>query len=146
MNNKIKSIYISNFKAYNDKNIPLVNKNSIFIGENDAGKSSILEALNYFFNEKQIPVEYVRDISKEVIIGIYINNIFYKKVFNGKSFKLDEKKSDNTSTLSTISYIYIGLENNTIDNIIKEFSIAKIKSKIQGELENKINEISKKAV
>lgn len=42
------SIYIKNFKAYERETITL-NKNNVLIGENDAGKSSVLQALDYFF-------------------------------------------------------------------------------------------------
>ncbi len=48
---KIKSIRIENFRSFQDETISL-NRYSCFIGTNGAGKSSILAALNIFFQEQ----------------------------------------------------------------------------------------------
>ena len=54
---KIKEVRIKNFRVYkNQIEIPLDNLN-VFIGKNDIGKSSILEALDIFFNDKDASVK-----------------------------------------------------------------------------------------
>jgi len=45
---KIKKITISNFRSYKDENIVSFNDLNVFVGKNDSGKSTILEALNVF--------------------------------------------------------------------------------------------------
>jgi len=47
---KLKEVKLQNFRGYkNETTISFENLN-VFIGRNDAGKSSILNALNIFFN------------------------------------------------------------------------------------------------
>lgn len=76
----IKAIFIKNFKAYEKSTINLF-ENNIFIGENDSGKSTILQAMDVFFNQDSIDKKFVRDINQNVEIGIRIddNNKFIKK-------------------------------------------------------------------
>jgi AAA15 family ATPase/GTPase len=48
---KIKSIRIKNFRSYKDETIVSLENLTAFVGKNDVGKSSVLEALDIFFNE-----------------------------------------------------------------------------------------------
>ena len=48
---KIKQIKISNFRGYKDETTIDFNDLTVFVGKNDVGKSSILEALDIFFND-----------------------------------------------------------------------------------------------
>lgn len=48
---KIKSVSISNFRGYKSKTNIDFNDLTVFVGENDIGKSTILEALDLFFND-----------------------------------------------------------------------------------------------
>jgi len=45
----IEHIFIKNYKAFQRENIPL-DKNTLLIGSNNSGKTTILEALDLFFN------------------------------------------------------------------------------------------------
>jgi predicted ATP-dependent endonuclease of OLD family len=47
----IKSVTLENFRSYKDPVIVELDKLTTFIGKNDIGKSTILEALDIFFNE-----------------------------------------------------------------------------------------------
>ena len=51
---KLKTLYLSNFRCY--KNYVEVNFDNLttFIGKNDIGKSTILEALEIFFNNDTV--------------------------------------------------------------------------------------------
>lgn len=51
---KIASLRIRNFRGYRDSSIIKFDGLTAFIGKNDAGKSTILEALEIFFNVKKI--------------------------------------------------------------------------------------------
>lgn len=48
---KIKKIKLENFRAYKEEVIIELNNLIVFVGKNDSGKSTILEALDIFFNE-----------------------------------------------------------------------------------------------
>lgn len=140
----IKSIYIKNFKAFEKETIPFENHN-ILIGENDSGKSSILQALDVFFNQEKIEKAFVRDTSEPVEIGIIYNNKFYKKVYSGASYKLNTQ-SDNIEDIETLKYIYIPVSNYDPKSIITQLAMAKTLSNIPKELINQLKEISQKSI
>lgn len=48
---RIKSVYIENFRGYREKTNINFESLTAFVGKNDIGKSTILEALDVFFNE-----------------------------------------------------------------------------------------------
>ena len=48
---KIKSVSIKNFRSYSNETIISFDNLTAFIGKNDVGKSSILEALDIFFHD-----------------------------------------------------------------------------------------------
>lgn len=48
---KIESVTIENFRGYSDKVTIYFNNLTAFVGKNDVGKSTILEALDIFFND-----------------------------------------------------------------------------------------------
>lgn len=73
----LESIKLKNFRGYaNEITIPISNLTA-FIGKNDAGKSTILEALEIFFNNKIVVCER-EDLSKNAV-G---NNIEITCIFN----------------------------------------------------------------
>lgn len=121
-------IFISNFKAYEEKSFDLL-KNNILIGENDSGKSTILQALDAFFNAEKIDTKFVRDVTKNVEIGVlfsdeFDNKKFIKKVFKPKSFKYEFVKGD-INDLNGLSYIYISPSTVDVKKLISDLAIAK---------------------
>lgn len=75
---KIKTLILKNFRAYKGEHRISLGDLNVFIGKNDIGKSSILEALDIFLNEKSGVVKFEKeDLNKvaqqdgdtEVIIG-----------------------------------------------------------------------------
>ena len=48
---KIKRVSISNFRGYKSETNIYFNDLTVFVGRNDIGKSTILEALDLFFND-----------------------------------------------------------------------------------------------
>lgn len=58
---KIKKIKIENFRAYKDETIIELNNLNVFVGKNDIGKSTILEALDIFFNENKGVIKIDKD-------------------------------------------------------------------------------------
>lgn len=68
----IKRIYIKNFRSIDIANIECKSITS-FVGQNDAGKSNVLRALNLFFNghtDHAIPFEFDRDFNIFAPVGI----------------------------------------------------------------------------
>jgi predicted ATP-dependent endonuclease of OLD family len=61
---KIKSIRIENFRSFKDETISIDNYNG-FVGQNGAGKSTILTALNIFFRETANSVTDLINLSRE---------------------------------------------------------------------------------
>lgn len=47
----IKSVTLKNFRGYRNETTVLFSNLTTFVGRNDIGKSTILEALDIFFNE-----------------------------------------------------------------------------------------------
>ena len=66
---KIKSITIDNFRGYKDPvTIPFDNL-TVFVGKNDIGKSTILEALDIFFNDSKA----IHKLEKDEILSSSFN-------------------------------------------------------------------------
>ena len=100
----IESIFIKNFKKFDRKTIP-IDSHNIIIGENDSGKSTILQALDIFFNQEKIDKVYVRVQGEPVEIGIRYNGKMYKKTYSTASYKLTDI-SGNIEDLNDIKYIH----------------------------------------
>ncbi|MCQ2794169.1 MAG: ATP-binding protein [Bacilli bacterium] len=129
----IKSIYIKNFKAFEDKTI-YFQKHNVIIGDNDSGKSTILEALDIFFNDKKINPDFVRNPDEEVVFGIFTDGKkFIKKVYKGKTYRLDEKLSMNIADIKGISYIYIPYNNDNPVEILENLASSIVEKKIIGD-------------
>lgn len=134
------SVYIKNFKAYERETITL-NKNNVLIGENDAGKSSVLQALDYFFNYEKIEPKYVRNENQPVEIGILTEDkVFIKKKYTGRSFKMTECTRD-LNSISNLKYIYISPSTLDIKKLISDLAIAKSLSLLPNDIKTSINQI-----
>jgi putative ATP-dependent endonuclease of OLD family len=57
MSIKLKSLRLRNFRIYSDTTINFDKKMNVIIGKNDVGKSTILEALEIFFNNEQVKID-----------------------------------------------------------------------------------------
>ena len=49
---RLKEFRIKNFRSYKDEVTVKFNDLTVFVGRNDIGQSSILEAMDIFFNDK----------------------------------------------------------------------------------------------
>ena len=58
---KIKKIKLANFRCYKEEITVDFNNLNVFVGENDIGKSTILEALDIFFNESKGVIKIDKD-------------------------------------------------------------------------------------
>lgn len=108
---KIKSLYINNFKAFNDFHIEFNENMTVMIGFNGTGKTTILEIIynilsqnfNYFLKYKEftfIEMEILQEGKEKIILVQKENNAIKIKV-NGKMVESLEKNMN----LSKILYI-----------------------------------------
>lgn len=56
-NVRLESVSIKNFRCYRDEVTVRLNDLTTFVGKNDIGKSSVLEALEIFFNNETVKIE-----------------------------------------------------------------------------------------
>lgn len=86
----ISKIYIKNFRGYKEQTIYLHDNLNVIIGKNDVGKSTILEALEIFFNNETVKID-VSDLSKkrnqDTDTDITIQVSF--QMLAGKSYTID---------------------------------------------------------
>ena len=87
----IEHLYIKNYKAFEKENIPL-EEHGLLIGTNNSGKTTILEALDLFFNG-HMKIEYIRNRDIDVQIECFINEKRYRKVYSPPNFWLNPKES-----------------------------------------------------
>ena len=78
---KINKLILKNFRIYKDKTTIDFNDITAFIGKNDIGKSTVLEALDIFFNEKSAQIKLDNDdVSKNtdsdiILIGVVFDEL-----------------------------------------------------------------------
>lgn len=58
---QLKTVKLKNFRTYQDFQIDISNGLQMFVGKNDVGKSTIFEALDIFFNDKDASVKVSQD-------------------------------------------------------------------------------------
>lgn len=54
---RLESVAIKNFRCYHEEATVRLDDLTTFVGKNDIGKSSILEALEIFFNNEAVKIE-----------------------------------------------------------------------------------------
>ena len=81
---KIKSVTLKNFRGYKDSVTIQFQDLTVFVGQNDIGKSAVLEALDIFFNDGSGAITMDKgDVNKkalsegdnEIIIGVEFNDL-----------------------------------------------------------------------
>ena len=71
---KLQEIEIENYKCLNNKGMPLkLNDLNILIGENDSGKTSLLEVIEIIFTQKEIKKSMFYDTNKDLLIKAKLN-------------------------------------------------------------------------
>lgn len=148
---RLKSFSIENFRGYKDTVTIDMSDLTVFVGRNDIGKSTILEALDIFFNDKGAvsPIEYA-DINKEALSAGNDKTIF-TAIFDNlpTSIIIDE-------TVSTTLQDEMLLDSNGCLTVVKRFQGAsKLKTFIKANHPNnpecnnllvlKISELKSKA-
>lgn len=143
----IQSIYIKNFKAWKNANFSLNGENVIFVGEHGSGKSSILQALDCFFNQDRIDDESIIDHSQDVEIGIRINRTFLKKRYIGRAHRaiIDNPEAD-WSQIDGIYYLYVlGTEKSPL-TLVKELARSRVEQMIDSSFRKDFEVLADRAI
>lgn len=90
----ISKLYIKNFRGYTEQTIEIHKDLNVIIGKNDVGKSTILEALEIFFNNDTVKID-VLDLNKKRLNGADSD------ITIQVSFKIDSEKSYTIDTIPT---------------------------------------------
>lgn len=107
----IDHIFIKNYKAFDRKNIPL-DKFTLLIGTNDSGKTTVLDALDLFFNNR-LNQDYIREKDKDVVVEVHIDDERYRKVYTSPTFELDYSACiGDMFDINHIKFLYVKKEIN----------------------------------
>jgi len=99
----IVQVKIENFRGYKDEVVIDFNDLTVFVGKNDIGKSTILEALDIFFNENKGVVKIDKDDINKQALEAGNKEIKISVVFN----ELPETLTIDTSNPTTLSEEYL---------------------------------------
>jgi SMC domain protein len=111
---KLKSLILKNFRSYKDVKILFDKSMNVIIGQNDVGKSTILEALDIFFEGGTIKID-MTDFRK---------NAEDNKIIIGTEFVVDGEKEiliDASNKTKLIDECL--LNNDGFLEVLKEFEI-----------------------
>lgn len=116
---RLKSFALKNFRGYRDEVHINMSDLTVFVGRNDIGKSTILEALDIFFNDKGAisPME-LADVNKDAIASDDTETVF-TAVFDNlpDSIIIDE-------TVSTTLHDEMLLDSNGCLTVVKKYQAA----------------------
>ncbi|WP_099290964.1 ATP-binding protein [Butyricimonas sp. Marseille-P3923] len=85
----LKKLYLENFRGYEKITIPFNNNLNVIIGKNDVGKSTILEALEIFFNNETVKIE-IEDLRVGAVPRIVIGVAF--QIDKSKEYLIDPER------------------------------------------------------
>ena len=112
-------IFIKNYKAFKRESIVL-GDHTLFIGTNNSGKTTVLDALDVFFNHR-LERAYVRNKKHPVIIECLIDDKRYRKVFSPPNHRIDTKASiGDFSEISHLRYLYFQQHPNPLDVVLND--------------------------
>ncbi len=102
----IEHIFIKNYKAFKKENIPL-DKNTLLIGTNNTGKTTVLEALDLFFNN-HLNMEYILNKKNDIVVEIHINDERYRKTYSPPNYHLNyDKCIGDMYSINHLKYLYV---------------------------------------
>lgn len=116
-------IHIQNFRIHKDTNIFADGNNIgnllVLVGKNDIGKSSILKALDVFFNEQEVTSnDFYQENEEDIVLGCQIANKMIRKVFKRNG---NNEVIDNETDLPI--FLYFDISNQSVFSEIEEYTI-----------------------
>lgn len=78
---KLHSIKLKNFRSYKDETEIIIDDLTVFVGKNDIGKSTVLEALEIFFNDNKGSVKIEKDDINKTALSEDDKDIYISATF-----------------------------------------------------------------
>lgn len=116
---KLIKLKIKNFRSYKEEVTVNLDNLTVFVGKNDIGKSTILEALDIFFNDNKGAVKLDKDDINKSALADGDNTIFISAVFSDLPERII---IDTTNETSFVSEYLLNSEGNL--EITKKYSNA----------------------
>ncbi|MFW5865139.1 MAG: ATP-dependent nuclease [Candidatus Izemoplasmataceae bacterium] len=102
----ISHVFIKNFKAFKKESIVL-GEHTLLVGTNNSGKTTVLEALDVFFNHT-LSIDQIRNKTQDVVIECLIDDLRYQKTFSPPHYTINpEKLIGNFLKINHINYFYL---------------------------------------
>lgn len=91
----LKKIKVKNFRSLDNFYMDFNEGLNVIIGENDTGKTSLIDSMKILLNEERIDIDDFRDESKDVTIELETNDEIYKMTIEAKGLRpiLESKPS-----------------------------------------------------
>ncbi len=115
----ISHIFIKNYRAFK-KNTIVLGNHTLLIGTHNSGKTSVLSALDVFFNHT-LERAHVRNKKHDVVIEINIDNIRYRKVFSPPNYTFNAHKAIGDFTkIKHLTYLFFPEKPNPYEHFINQ--------------------------
>ena len=115
----IEHILIKNFRAFKDETI-ILGDHTLFIGTHSSGKTTILKALDAFFNHT-FETASIRHKQNDFIVEIAIDQKNYRKVFSPPHYQFNPQKSTGDfQNLHSYAYLYLPKQPLMMENYINQ--------------------------
>ena len=142
----LQSLFIQNFKAWEDQTFTFNGEHVVFAGGNESGKTSVLQALDLFFNRNIIDAAHFRNPDKDVSIGIRYQGTTYKKVFSHQTCKVKSRTPATTwREVERIHYIYLPATRKASATILTELVQAKADSMLPTTIADELARVAQQA-
>jgi len=115
----IEHMFLKNYRAFKKETI-VFDKHNLFTGTDSSGKTTILEALDLFFNNN-LNYNCIRDVKSDIVIELYINDKRYRKVFSPPYYHINYDLSiGRMYEIADIKYLYIQQHNINYPKLIND--------------------------
>jgi AAA15 family ATPase/GTPase len=136
----IEHLYINNYKAFKRENVPL-NKHTLLVGTNNSGKTTVLEALDLFFNHV-MRHDFIIDKQAPVIVEIQLKKKRYRKVFVPPYYKLDFKHCiGDLYDINHYAYLYVPKDID-IPTLLNDILTVNMTERLTTEIQTKVFKIA----
>lgn len=136
----IEHVYINNYKAFNRENVSL-ERHTLLVGTNASGKTTVLEALDLFFNHV-MRHDFIIDQNKSVIVEVQMNGQRFRKVYSPPYFKIDYSKCiGSLYDINHYAYLYVP-EEFDIPTLLNDILNINLKEKLSKEEQTRVFKIA----
>lgn len=115
----IKKVKITNFRSLKDISIPFEEGMSVLVGENDCGKSSIIDAIKIVFNNENVVSDDFYHDTNEIIIDIEIEDRSIIKRFMKDGDSVSEQEILVKISRDLITKIYDEINSDSFEDLDK---------------------------